>query len=189
MYSSCMDEIQGLLEGYKLKTVSRNTEVGDRHENDAEHTYSCLFISQFFLKKVSEQLDELKVFKLLLYHDLVEAYAGDVFTMHKKDDEKHDREVAAAKKLRGTLPKEIAEEFYACFMEYETKGTREALFARAIDGFDPIFNGWNQPDVWTKNNFTEEGLRAFKMPKLKAFPELVEYFEHLVLLLKEKGFI
>ena len=71
-----------------LKSVVRQTALVDRsrQENSAEHSWHiavmALLLSEY---SNAENLDLLRVVKMLLVHDLVEIYAGDTFLY---DDEK-----------------------------------------------------------------------------------------------------
>jgi len=65
----------------KLKIVYRQNGVvgGGRQENSAEHSWH-IAIMAFTLQEYAEKdIDILRVIKMLLIHDLVEIYAGDVF--------------------------------------------------------------------------------------------------------------
>jgi putative hydrolase of HD superfamily len=65
----------------KLKIVYRQNGVvgGARQENSAEHSWH-IAIMAFTLQEYAEKdIEILRVIKMLLIHDLVEIYAGDVF--------------------------------------------------------------------------------------------------------------
>ena len=62
----------------KLKFVERRNSVGERKESPAEHSWSCLIIADYFIDKIKQKLDKLKVYNLLIYHDLVEIESGDI---------------------------------------------------------------------------------------------------------------
>lgn len=86
---------QLILEMTKLKVVFRNTiSIKDRKESTAEHSWSASMIIMILmneLKKEFAEIDELKVIKLTLIHDIVEIYAGDVIAFDaaaRKEKEK-----------------------------------------------------------------------------------------------------
>jgi len=60
-----------------LKSAYRLNKVGERRESAAEHSWSCLLLADPFLSSCEEPLDRLKVYELLLYHDVVEIIVGD----------------------------------------------------------------------------------------------------------------
>ena len=94
-----MHELDRIFELYKLKQVNRNTNVLLRKESTAEYVFSSMILAQYFLKKI-KGLNENKVMKLLLYHDLVEVYAGDNYTFDVGELKKKELdEEAAAEKL------------------------------------------------------------------------------------------
>src|SRR3989338_3903155 len=72
-----MDEIHRFRILNRLKSIHRLNSVGDRKESSAEHSWSCLLLADFFLSKNDYGLDRLKVYELLMYHDVVEIEAGD----------------------------------------------------------------------------------------------------------------
>lgn len=79
-----MKDIESLHKALQLKLIERKGKVRDRQESTAEHVYGCLILAEHFMPSV-EDIDELKVFRMLLYHDMVEIEAGDVFLL---DDSK-----------------------------------------------------------------------------------------------------
>jgi len=174
---------------YKLKKVERVGLVNGRHETTAEHTFSSIALAEYFLKKI-QSLDELKVIKILLYHDYGEIHTGDTFILDdKKRTDKIEREDAAMKTLEKELPKEIVSDMKNAWKEYKENKTREAKFCRAIDALDPIIHVIEQPEEWKKYGFTEKKLRAYKEPHMKEFPELLKFFNEMIEELKKKKII
>lgn len=50
-----------------------------RSESDAEHVYSMLMLAYFIIEKEKiKDLDTLKVFKMIMFHDLGEIEIGDI---------------------------------------------------------------------------------------------------------------
>lgn len=178
-----MDNINKFRLFNKLKSVYRFNSVENRKESSAEHTWSCLILADFFIEQYDYGLDKLKVYELLMYHDVVEIYAGDS-PMHpdKEHHDKKDREEIAAKKLEKDLPNPLNKKFLRLFHEFESMETKEAKFAKAIDALDSQIHemdykkdwkGWSKDFLIKKknNNFKEfPGLK-------KAFDEILEYLE------------
>jgi putative hydrolases of HD superfamily len=183
-----MHELDRIYEIYKLKQVYRQTQINNRKESTAEHIYSSIILAQYFLKKIDQKLDENKVIKLILYHDLCEIYAGDVYTLKrtKKTDEDEQK---AVNKLITTLPKEISNDLKIYWDEYLKQETLEAKFSKAIDVFDPIINEMHNETLWKKFCFTEKLLREMKEPYIKEFPKLIEFFEDLIIEFKKRKII
>ncbi|MBU2562001.1 MAG: HD domain-containing protein [Nanoarchaeota archaeon] len=184
-----MKEFEQLKKLLYLKSIHRAGEVGKRQESAAEHVYGCMVLAEHFIKNVAGPLDELKVLKLLLYHDLVEIETGDFFIL---DDErrrnKTETEEEGARRLAETIPQTVSEEFSRHFREYELGKTREAKFAKAIDQLEPMVHWAIHTKDWRKWGFSEENLRAKKTKHLEQFPELLGFFNDLMKELKEKGY-
>lgn len=174
---------------HRLKKIDRQGMNGKRHESTAEHTYSTLFLAEYFLKK-HPSLDKNKVMQIILYHDFVEIYAGDTFVQNEKDKiEKERLEKMAYKKLLKTLPKEISKDFKWAWEEYEKQKSKESRFAKAMDALDPIIHEIEERGDWKKYHFTEEKLRKYKEPVLREFPILMKFFNDTIKELKKKKII
>jgi len=174
---------------YTLKRVNRRGKTGNRFETTAEHTYSAIFLAEYFLK-LHPQLNKDKVMKMLLYHDFVEIYAGDTFVENNVEQIKKEKnENKAYKKLIKNLPKEIVKDFKNAWIEFLEKKTLESKFANAIDVMDPIIQASTEKESWIEYHFTEEKLRKYKEPYLKDFPILLKFFNEIVIELKKKKII
>ena len=182
-----MEEINKLRIINKLKSIYRENSVGNRKESSAEHSWSCLLLADYFLDKVKEKLDRVKVYELLMYHDVVEIEAGDTGSSPGVDRSgKKERELMAAKKLREMLPKEMAIKFALLFEEFEELKTKEAKFANAIDHLDALINELDYPKDWI--DWTEEHLRKIDQKHVEKFPELKDVFEKIIKYMKEEGY-
>ncbi len=166
---------------YSLKRVERRGTVGDRFETTAEHVFSACVLAQFLLPRITPALDELRVLKLLLVHDWVEAHAGDTFILDEgARATKKEREREAALALARELPPAVAQEYLALNNEFVAGETREARFARAIDRLDPALHSIDIPSDWTQNGFTEAKVRELITPYLHDFPPLLVLFEEVI---------
>src|SRR3989338_790984 len=122
-----MKELQKLRKFYQLKTVYRKNTVTGRKESSAEHSWSCLILADYFLSQMKEKLDRLKVYELLMYHDVVEIEAGDVCISDEEGrKDKNERELQAMHILTKQIPKVLKDKFVALFTEFEAGKTREA---------------------------------------------------------------
>ena len=108
----------------KLKTVYRFSSVENRKESTAEHSWSCLILADFFLSRINFNLDRLKVYELLMYHDVVEIEAGDS-PLHPniKRVNKSEKEKKAMKLLHKELPTPLNDKFLKLFTEFEEQKT------------------------------------------------------------------
>ncbi len=185
-------DVSSLRKAYRvargLKEVERYGEVAGRRESVAEHVFSSMVLARLLLPRVSAGLDEHRVLLLLLYHDLVESEAGDVFILHE-DASKDAREDEAARSIRERLPDGVREEFWSCWCEFRDQSSLEARFVKAVDHLDPIFHSLEQPELWRKYGFTAERLREKKGSYMRAFPELERLFEDLLAYAEEQGVI
>jgi putative hydrolase of HD superfamily len=184
-----MHEIEKIYEAYKLKQVNRAGNVLQRKETTAEHIYSSMILARYFLKKV-KGLDEAKVMKLILYHDLCEIYARDKYTFDKEEIRKKEiEEDKAVKKLLTVLPAENAGELEECWKEWKERKTPEAKFCKVIDALDPAINELERPDKWKKYGYTEKKFRDTKEKYVSEFPEMKDFFEEMIKEYKKRGLI
>ena len=136
----------------KVKYIQRKTKLfnSDRNENDAEHSWHLAIMAVVLSSHANEEVDLLKVIKMLLIHDVVEIDAGDIFLYDTTVSHTNtDAELKAAKRIFGLLPQEQADEFIAIWEEFEAGITPEAKFARSMDRFEPLLqNVSNNGGTW-----------------------------------------
>lgn len=125
----------------KEKFIKRQTYLsdGEHKENDAEHAWHMAVMALVLSEYSNEPVDLLRTISMILMHDVVEIDAGDTYAY---DDEgkktQAERELKAADRIFGMLPKEQAERFKELWLEFEEQKTPEARFARAMDNIQPI---------------------------------------------------
>jgi putative hydrolase of HD superfamily len=138
----------------KVKYIQRKTKLfnSDRNENDAEHSWHLAVMAIVLAEHANEDIDVLKVVKMVLIHDVVEIDAGDTFIYDtQKDHCNTDEERLAANRIFGMLPKEQAEELIAIWEEFEAGETKEAKFAKAMDRLEPLLqNTSNEGGTWNE---------------------------------------
>lgn len=103
-----------LVEIDKMKTIFRRTRLitENRCENDAEHSWHFALTALVLLEYAKDEVDVNHVLRMALVHDLVEVYAGDTFAYDEKGyEDKEQRELAAADKIFGLLPREQGHSF------------------------------------------------------------------------------
>ena len=170
------DKIAGFfLEADKEKLITRQTYIngGARKETDAEHAWSLALGVLLFSEFSNAEIDVLKTVKMVLIHDIVEIDAGDTYAYdYAGQASAHEREEAAADRLFGMLPEDMATEFRALWDEFEARETPEAKFARTMDNFQPLQlndatggKAWREhevhvSDVLKRNKRTAEGSDA-----------------------------
>jgi len=183
-----MQDLNKLRKFYHLKNINRECSVGLRKESSAEHSWSCLILADYFLTIIkNNHLDRLKVYELLMYHDVVEIEAGDIPIHHEeKRKNKQELELKAAQKLKEDFPDKIKEKFIALFIEFEDQKTREARFAKAIDALDSLMHELDYKKDW--QGWSEEQVRRYHGAYVKLFPELAESFDKMLNFCKEQGY-
>ena len=144
-------------------------------------------LADYYSSLVRQKLDMLKVYQLLMYHDIVEIYAGDTPVDPTNDiEDQQERELIAAEKLRGELPYTLQNKFWELFTEFEAEQTIEAQFARAIDTLDAMIQALDYPEDWV--GWSREFLASRKEKHFTVFPELHKEFHHLVDYLVAEGY-
>jgi len=145
---------------YKLKNLLRKgwiiRNISDKQtgrvESDAEHTFSMAILALEIMSKEKLNLDELKVLKMTMYHELCEIDAGDhvpqeVIKQEINKEEKYNIEKACAERISRecNMP-----EILTLWLEFEEGKTREAKFVKAIDKLDAVM----QSKIYDKQNGT-----------------------------------
>lgn len=185
-------QLDFLVEIDKAKQILRNTILMDasRKENDAEHSWHMAVGAMTLVEYSNYQgIDMLKVFKMILLHDIVEIDAGDVFAYGNADwKEKAEKEKKAAKRIFGLLSEERANEFMAIWNEYEARETEESKFAQAMDSFMPILHNYKTKGLqWQRLNVTSDKVLSRNQRIEKGSKILWEYIEIIVKDAVEKG--
>jgi putative hydrolases of HD superfamily len=184
-----METINKLRKFYHLKNVERSSPVGKRKESSAEHTWSALILADYFLTIiVDKDIDRLKVYELLMYHDVVEIEAGDT-CISKIEERKNKKELErkAMEKLKEDFPDTMKNKVWNLFVEFEEEKTKEAKLARAIDALDAEIHFLDYKSEW--KGWTPEMVRKLKPWHLvKEFPELEEAYEKVLSYAEKEGY-
>lgn len=182
-----IEEITKLKILNKLKSVYRANSLDNRKESAAEHTWSALMLADYYSAMVRQNLDMLRVYQLLMYHDIVEIYAGDTPVDPTNDvEDQKEKELVAAEKLRGELPDSLQNKYWELFTEFEAEQTAEAQFARAIDTLDAMIQALDYREDWV--GWSKEFLLSRKEKYFIVFPDLLKEFHQLVDYLVVEGY-
>lgn len=126
--------------------------LGSGRESVAEHILRTIFIG-YTLAKLEPDVDELKVLKMCLVHDLPEARTGDMNYVNKKyvsvDEGKAIRELTETLFFGGDIA--------AALDEFNDKKTRESLLARDADQLALILQLKEYGDLG--NKYSKEWIR------------------------------
>lgn len=156
----------------RLKSVIRQSPLIDRsrRENSAEHSWH-LALFALVLAEHAEGVDPLQVARLLLLHDIVEIDAGDapIHVAGKDKTALAQAERAAAERIFALLPAAQAQEFLALWLEFESRTTPNARFAKALDRLQPLFlNTLTGGGTWAENGVTEQQVMERYGPVIEA---------------------
>ena len=174
-----------LIEVDRLKQVLRRTSIvgNERLENSAEHSWHVTLMALVLSEHAAASgLDQLKVLKMLIVHDLVEIDAGDTFVYDQvglKDQE--EREERAAERIFGLLPADTGAELRAVWDEFEARQSPEAKFARGLDRLQPmVLNYTNGGGPWQEHGISADQVRDINGCIEDGAPELWRYAEELI---------
>ena len=190
-----------VLELYKLKQVPRNSsnhyhdEKDDvfhrRRETTAEHVYSCLRLADFFLTTEPEfsDLDLLKVYHLLMYHDDGETIARDTgISEREKRVYQKQFEIESIPVLAQRLPISLDKKLLEYDKEFRSKNTEESRFANGVDKMDSLVHEFQYPLDWGPKGFDEKNVRAWFQPAFEYSPTFMDYFESTIVFLRTNGY-
>ena len=179
-------QLKFLVEADKMKNVLRQTLIADgsRQETDAEHSWHFALMAMTLIEYAKDKdiIDLNHVIRLALLHDMVEIYAGDTFCYDAAaNEDKAEREKAAADKLFGILPEEQGREYRALWEEYEAKETPEAAYAAAIDCLQPIINNHlTDGHTWKLGKVTSDQVRRRNETVKRAMPQVYELVDWII---------
>jgi Predicted hydrolases of HD superfamily len=132
--------------------------LGSGKESVAEHILRTVFVG-YTLCKTDASLNELRVLKMCVFHDLPEARTGDMNYVNKKyvnvDEDK------AVRELTEDLP--FGSDIKSSIDEFNQKETKEALIARDADQIALILQLKEYGDLG--NKYAEEWIN-FAMQRL-----------------------
>lgn len=152
------------LEIDKEKRIVRQTYCSDGTtlENDAEHAWHAAMMAILLSEYATEQIDVLKVVKMILIHDIVEIDAGDTYAYDDAGlSTQAEREAKAANRIYNILPADQADALLELWREFEALESAEAKFAKAMDNLQPVLlNAASDGKAWK-----EHGVKLSKILK------------------------
>ena len=186
-------QIEFLVEIDRLKSIVRQTLLvdGSRHENSAEHSWHLAVLAMVLAEHASAPVDLSRVLKMILVHDLVEIDAGDTYCYDEKGNrDKAERENRAADRIFSLLPPDQAVEFRSLWEEFESRQTTDAVFAAALDRFQPLLNNFRAGGVmWLKHGIRKEQVYSRNSPMEQGSAVLWDYAERMIEDAISKGWI
>ncbi len=147
----------------QLKSVIRKNALhdGSRKENTAEHSWHAALSAILLAPYANFPIDEDRVARMLLVHDLIEIEAGDTFVYDAEGlAVQEEAETRAAQEIFQRLPADQDEPLKTLWEEFEARQTPEAKFAKAIDRFLPIYsNLMNDGFSWRPYRISQTQVR------------------------------
>ena len=185
-----MENIKKIKYLHLLKHIFRDNDVLGKLETTAEHSRSCLILADYFLNIMDLKVDKLRVYELLMYHDVVEIETWDIPMCNQElRKNKKEIELKAMKKIRLEMPDILEEKYEKLFHEFEARETLESKFANAIDKLDADIYAIDS-SIESFKWYTEELVRKKKQePHYSQFPEIDEMFEKLLIWYKQRWVI
>ena len=178
-------QVRFLIEADRLKQVLRRSSIvgKQRLENTAEHSWHITLMALVLAEHAAVPgLDQLRVVKMLVVHDLVEIDAGDTFVYDEagRKDQK-EREQRAADRIFALLPVENGAELRALWDEFEAQLTPEANFAKAVDRLQPLLLNYVNGGIgWQRHGVQATQVRDLNRSIATGAPELWRYAQGLI---------
>jgi putative hydrolase of HD superfamily len=160
----------------RLKRTSRSgwVEAGIRQpESVADHIFRTAILCMIYADL--EGLNQLKLLRMALIHDLPEAITGDL-TPSKKTKGSKDREDTAINQLLNLLPRKLREKYLMDWKEYQEGKTRDAKAVRQLEKLEMAL----QAIEYETAGLTGQNLKRFvkSAEKTVTWPELTKLLSH-----------
>lgn len=176
------DRITSILEFMRnaehLKNTLRSAHTSEkRPESVAEHTWSICLLMMCFEGQL-DGFDMLRLFKLIIIHDLGEAISGDIpATEQDPSNDKAELERTDFITLCTPLPDDLKTEMLGLWDEYDNAQTPEAIMAKGFDKIETMLQ--HLADGTTGNidfpfNLTYGVVRTDAHPLLKQIRKIVD---------------
>lgn len=168
----------------KLKTIIRtgwiyrNVEK-EYQENDSLHIMQMFALALAYFSLVKNiNLDQKKVYEMILIHEIGEIIAGDIREGDKRHKTKHEIEKRAIEQTFSCI--KTGNYFISLWEAFESRETDEALFVYQLDKIDPILKAafldleLNRKDLLDDFFSYEKERGTFEKGKVKKLFQYVE---------------
>lgn len=140
-YISILDTLEA------MKRNTRHSWLSDgRRESVAEHSWRLAAMA-YFAKDEFPQVDIDKVIMMCIFHDIGEAFTGDIPAFLKTESDEND-EYSTVKQYIGSLPEPYSSELSELFREMAEMHTEEAKLYKALDRMEAVIQH-NEADIST----------------------------------------
>lgn len=143
----------------ELKKVRRKgwkEKVGIEYpESVADHSYSTAIMAMTLTD--SGNLNNEKIIKMALLHDLAESITGDFMPEEISKESKKIAENDAMKEILNTLPENVAKHYNTIWQEYIEGASKEAILLHDIDKLEMAI----QAAKYSSEGFSTDKLKLF----------------------------
>ena len=177
----------------RLLHAAQNVERVARIPNEtkwrstAEHTFELAMFCWYLSSANKLELDQGKILKYALAHDIVEAYAGDtpVYDTEGRKS-KDDREKRALQKIQDDLGE--FPELIETIETYESQLDPESKFVYAADKLiDPLnYSMDTRSSIWKEKGMTYSQVRNYKDSKVAQSKDVEHYWHALCAKIESK---
>ena len=136
-------------QGWKEKLEMNNP------ESVADHSYSTTVMSMIFSDLAG--LNNEKIIRMALLHDLAESIIGDITPNSITKNEKIIKENIAMKQILKNLPNKIAKQYFEIWNEYQKNSSQESRLLHDIDKLEMAF----QAKFYQNKGISKEKLQTF----------------------------
>lgn len=178
---------------YQLKKTLRysgSRDMSVHGESVAEHIFALFFLAEYFLplEDPDGELDKVRLYQIILFHDFGEIPNGDV-PYHRKTKADEDREREDAKTVFGSLPPPFSSTGLERWEEYERRETAESRFAYALDKIETIFELLDPVSQTSlkRLKFTYKMHITKKLEATESFPVMRRFVDAISLYIKSQG--
>ena len=136
-------------QGWKEKLEMNNP------ESVADHSYSTTVMSMIFSDLAG--LNNEKIIRMALLHDLAESIIGDITPNSTTKNEKIIKENLAMKQILKNLPNKIAKRYFEIWNEYQKNSSEESKLLHDIDKLEMAL----QAKFYQNKGISKEKLQTF----------------------------
>ena len=163
-----------LRKGWLICGVGEQDNKSVRIESDAEHTYSMALLALEIMNKKHLNLDQAKVLKMIVYHELCEIDYGDHVPMEQIPKEvKYQNEKKAISRI--TTEHQMPE-IVELWEEFEANKTPEAVFVKKIDKLDALLQSKYYSELLNKPEIYE----SFIVNNRAVYDEFIDEFGNYI---------
>lgn len=188
--------IEYLLAIDALKNVNRCNYVTahavtgkQRLENSAEHSWHLAMACWALAAQFHLPVDQAKLFKMALIHDLGEIDAGDTFLFDTKRHEAHIDERVGVARL-ASLAGNIESELLAVWDEQETGNSLETKLLKAVDRLLPfMLNLISEGGAWRDHHIKRSQVEGAVGFIANDFPTLHAWMAEQIVIAETQGWL